>query len=301
MLELWIPVTVAAAFFQNLRSAVQKHLTTRLSGQGAAYSRFLFAWPWAVLYLLVLLKTTDTTLPALSVKFYWYCMGGGIAQIIATVLLLRTFAYRSFAVGTTLSKLEVVVVAIVGTYLLGDTLDASAKIAIALSALGLLALSAGQNQLTLTHFVTGLTHRSNLLGLGSAVFLGTAIVLFRGAAISIEHSTVLVAAGVTLVVSLSIQTVVMGAYLVLAETGELGRVVRSWRWSAIAGLSGMLATACWFTAFTLQNASYVRALGQIELLFTFFVTARVFRENIKNLEIVGSILIVAGIGLLLLL
>lgn len=301
MLELWIPVTIAAAFFQNLRSAVQKHLTGRLSGQGAAYSRFLFAWPWAVLYLYVLLKISDTNIPDVSATFIWYCAAGGIAQIISTVLLLRTFSYRSFAVGTILSKLEVVVVAIVGTYLLGDTLTFTAKIAIVFSAVGLLALSAGQNHLTLGHLITGLTHRSNLTGLGAALFLGTAIVLFRGASISIENTTVLVAAGVTLVVSLTIQTIVMGAYLLLAERGEISRVVASWRWSGLAGLSGMLATACWFTAFTLQNASYVRALGQIELLFTFVVTARVFREKIHALEILGSALIISGIGILLLL
>ena len=301
MFELWIPVTIAAAFFQNLRSAVQKHLKARLSDQGAAYARFLFAWPWAVIYLWALLRVSGADLPTLSSTFFLYCLAGGIAQIMATVLLLRTFAYRSFAVGTILSKLEVVVVAIIGTYLLGDWLTDSAKVAIAMSALGLLALSAGQQQLTVGHFVKGLAHRSNLLGLGSALSLGTAIVLFRGASVSIENTSVLIAAGVTLVVTLTIQTIAMGAYLLMAEKGQLSRVIRSWRWSGLAGLSGMLATACWFTAFTLQNASYVRALGQIELLFTFFVTARIFREDIHVLEVVGCFLIVAGIALLLLL
>ena len=51
MLELWIPITVAAAFFQNLRSALQKHLKGRLSTAGATYSRFCYAVPFAIAYV----------------------------------------------------------------------------------------------------------------------------------------------------------------------------------------------------------------------------------------------------------
>ena len=48
MIELWIPLTIAGAFFQNLRSALQKHLKSRLSTAGASYVRFFYAWPFAV-------------------------------------------------------------------------------------------------------------------------------------------------------------------------------------------------------------------------------------------------------------
>jgi hypothetical protein len=47
-MELWIPITIAAAFLQNLRSALQKHIKGRLSTSGAAYARFLYAWPLAL-------------------------------------------------------------------------------------------------------------------------------------------------------------------------------------------------------------------------------------------------------------
>ena len=47
MIELWIPITVVAAFMQNLRSALQKHLKAKLSTGGATYVRFLFALPFA--------------------------------------------------------------------------------------------------------------------------------------------------------------------------------------------------------------------------------------------------------------
>ena len=53
-MELWIPLTIAAAFFQNIRSAMQKHLKGKLSTLGAAYVRFLYAVPVSLLYLVII-------------------------------------------------------------------------------------------------------------------------------------------------------------------------------------------------------------------------------------------------------
>ncbi len=55
MFSYWIPITIFAAFMQNLRSVLQKHIKGRLSTGGASYVRFLYALPlsyvllWAVL------------------------------------------------------------------------------------------------------------------------------------------------------------------------------------------------------------------------------------------------------------
>ncbi len=300
MPELWIPVTIAAAFFQNLRSAVQKHLTGVLSGQGAAYSRFLFALPWAIVYLLVVLKVQDSPFPELNSRFWLYSVCGSVAQIMATVCLLHSFRHRSFAVGTTVSKLEVVLVALLGVLVLGDTLSWLAQAAIALSALGLIALSAGQNKLSWQSVAGEITGPAVRLGLGAALFLGASVVLFRGASLSLGLESAILSASVALAVALCLQTLIMGSYLLVAEPGELRKVLGSWRWSSLVGVAGMLASACWFTAFTLQNASYVRALGQIELLFTFVVTTRVFRERVSALELLGCGMITAAIVMLLL-
>ena len=59
------------------------------------------------------------------------------------------------------------------------------------------------------------------------------------------------------------------------------------------------ASACWFTAMTLEKVAYVRALGQIELIFTFASSVFWFREKIARLELAGCLLIVAGILTLL--
>lgn len=108
MPELWIPLTIAAAFLQNLRSAQQKHLTGRLSAGGAAYVRFLYAAPFALAYVALLAVVEGEPPPVPSGAFVAFAFVGGIAQVAATVLLLRSFATRSFAVGTAYSKTEAV-------------------------------------------------------------------------------------------------------------------------------------------------------------------------------------------------
>ena len=60
MLETWAVLAITGAFFQNLRSALQKHLKGKLSNSAAAYSRFLYALPFAIIYLLCLQFFTDT-------------------------------------------------------------------------------------------------------------------------------------------------------------------------------------------------------------------------------------------------
>jgi hypothetical protein len=109
--ELWIPITVAAAFFQNLRSALQKHIRGRLSTAGAGYARFLYAWPFALVYVWGLNAVAGLAWPSPSWTFLAYCLLGGVTQILFTVLLIHLFSFRNFAVGTTYSKLELVMVA----------------------------------------------------------------------------------------------------------------------------------------------------------------------------------------------
>ncbi len=68
-MPLWIPITIAAAFFQNLRSALQKHLKGQLSHVGATTTRFFYAWPLAILYLVGILEYSEASLPGLNTEF----------------------------------------------------------------------------------------------------------------------------------------------------------------------------------------------------------------------------------------
>jgi drug/metabolite transporter (DMT)-like permease len=300
MFELWIPITIFAAFMQNARSALQKHLKGRLTSLGAAYVRFLYAWPFALIYLAILYWGFGWELPRFHGTFLAWSILGGLSQILFTVLLMVLFNFRNFAVGTTFSKTEVAQVAIFGLILLGDKITLTASIAIAISVAGVLIMSAGQTKVTLSSLFTSLGEKATLLGLTCGAFLGLSVVFFRAAALSLEHGNFIMAACYTLAISVVLQTLMMGAYLLWKERQTLTDVLVCWRPASMVGLAGMLGSVGWFTAFTLQNAAYVRALGQIELLFTFLVTVFFFREKTTKLEVVGIILVVIGIVLLLL-
>jgi len=299
-MELWIPLTIAAAFFQNIRSAMQKHLKGKLSTLGAAYVRFLYSLPIALIYFFIVIVVEAQPLPQIKAAFLIYALLGGICQIMFTVFLLWLFSFHNFAVGTTISKLETVMVAIFGLLLLGDQLTTGVIIAIAMSTLGLVVLSAGQARLGVKNILRGLRQPSTLIGLACAAWLGMSVVLFRAASLSLGLDSFLVAAAFTLLIVLILQIAIMGILIGIREPLQLTRVLVHWRPAALVGISGGLASIGWFSAFTLQNATYVRALGQIELIFTFIATLLFFKEKVSRAEVAGIALICAAIIIILL-
>lgn len=299
-MALWIPITIAAAFLQNLRSALQKYIKGRLSTLGAAYARFVYAWPLALAYVLGLHLIGGLPYPEPNGLYLLYCALGSVTQILFTVVLLWMFSFHSFAVGTTFSKLEVVIIAALGAVILGDGVSPVAVLAILLSAVGVICLSMNQANLTLRGLLAGLAEKSTLIGLLCAALLGASVVFFRGAALELGHGNIAMRAGYTLVIALVIQTVIMGVFLRWREPGQLRAVLRYWRWAAPAGIAGALCSICWFTAFTLQNAAYVRAVGQIELVFTFLASVVFFHEKVRRMEVLGILMVIGAILLLLL-
>ena len=135
-MPLWIPITIAAAFFQNLRSALQKHLKGQLSDVGATTTRFFYAWPLAILYLIGILEYTEASLPGLNTEFWIFLILGSLSQIFFTFLLIWLFSFRNFAVGNTFSKTETAQIALLGFILLGDRLSLTTIVAIILSVFG---------------------------------------------------------------------------------------------------------------------------------------------------------------------
>jgi len=299
-MELWIPLTIGAAFFQNIRSAMQKHLQGKLSTLGAAYVRFIYALPIAMVYFFAVVYLDAHPLPAINTGFLLYALLGGICQILFTVFLLWLFSFHNFAVGTTFSKLETIMVAIFGLILLGDRLTPVVTLAIAISAVGVVILSTGQSKLGINNLIRRLWRLPTLIGLTCAAWLGLSVVLFRAASLSLGLDSFTVAASFTLLIVLILQTTIMGILIGLREREQLKKVIQHWRPAALVGISGGLASIGWFSAFTLQNATYVRALGQIELIFTFAVTLLVFREKVSRTEIGGILLIGVSIILVLL-
>lgn len=300
MIEIWIPITIAAAFLQNVRSALQKHLRGQLSVSGATFVRFSFGFPLAILYLIGLMLVLDQPLPQPNARFIVFMTSGGIAQILATALLVSLFAQRNFAVGTTYSKTETVQTAIFGIVILGDHLSTGAAMGIVVSLAGVMAISLAKSQTQLGAILGALTSRPALIGIASGSFFGISAVSYRAASLSLGGPGFLMQAAFTLACVTVLQTAVMALYMRWREPGQIGRTLASWRTAIWVGASGVAASACWFTAMTIQNAAYVRALGQIELLFTLAAAHFIFHERTTRLETIGIVLTVAGILWLLL-
>ena len=299
-MELWVPVTLAAAFMQNLRSALQKHLKGALSTSGATFCRFVYAVPLAIVYVMLLGEGYDLEWPTPNPRFALFAVLGGVAQIAATALLVYLFSLRNFAVGTTYSKTETVQTALFGLLILGEPVSPAAALAIAISLTGVMAISVARSALTPRNLLLGWTGRSALIGVLSGTFFGVSAVSYRAASLSLGGDGFLMQAAFTLACVLVFQTALMALWIRVREPGELTRVARAWRVAAFVGVSGMLGSAGWFTAMTLENAAYVRALGQVELVFTFIASWFFFRERSTGLEVGGVLLVVAGILLLLL-
>lgn len=298
-MELWIPITIVAAFLQNLRSALQKHVKDRLSTAGASYTRFFYAVPFALLYLSCLSLFTEAPLPDTNTRFFVFCVIGGSSQIAGTALLVALFSFRNFAVGTTYSKTEAIQTAMFGIVILGDSISTMAAGAILISLIGVLALSVGKGNVTSKNLMMAWTQPPALMGIGSGACFAISAVCYRAASLSLgEADNFVIQAALTLAWVTALQTLGMGVYLALREPGELRRVLRSWRVTAWIGLCGMLASACWFSAMTIQNAAYVRALGQVELIFTFVASVCFFRERSNRLEVAGIMLVISGLVVL---
>ena len=298
-MQAWIPITIAAAFSQNLRFMLQKRLKdTRLSSTGATLARFVYSAPLVALILVIYLSTTDQAAPVPGGRFFLFAFTGGIAQILATICVVALFAERNFAVGITFKKTEVVLTALVGLAVLGEGVGLAGGMAIAVGFLGLILLSdppEGGKTGWKRFF-----NRAAALGLGAGFLFSVSAIGYRGAALSLPAQDVVARAGFTLAVVTAFQSVVMIIWMSLREKGEIARVFAAWRVGALVGLSSMIGSFCWFTAFALQNAALVKALGQVELLFSYAATLFVFREKVTGREYAGTALILISVLVLVL-
>lgn len=299
-MEAWIPITIFAAFCQNLRSALQKHLKGRLSTTGATSARFVYAFPLAALYAAGLAAFGGFEVPSPNPSFLAYGALGALSQIGGTAMLVHLFSYRNFAVGNAYSKTETMQTALFGIVILGDPLSVAAVIAILTSLGGVIAISVARTAVTARTLVTGLAEKPALIGIGSGAFFGLSAVSYRAASLSLGGEGFIMQAAFTLACVTVLQTMVICTYMKLREPGELTRVLGAWRVAVWVGVAGMAGSVGWFTAMTIQNAAYVRALGQIELVFTFVASVFFFRERTNRIEVLGILAIVSGILVLLL-
>jgi len=291
--SLWIPFTVTAAAGQVARNAMQRQLTGPLGTWGATNIRFLFGFPFALVFFAGVLVATGDRLPWPTPAFWPWLMMGALCQIVATGLMLLAMNERSFVVTTAYIKTEAIQTAIFGFVFLGDHLTASKVVAIMIATVGVVitALRPGGDK--------GFSDwRPTLIGLLSAAAFALSANGYRGAIITIEGTSFVTAATYTLVLGLFVQTLVLTIYLLARAPEVLKSILGLWKPSLLAGFMGAFASQFWFLAFALTAAANVRTLALVEVLFAQGVAYYSLKQPLSARELAGILLIVFGVGLL---
>lgn len=299
-MEIWILITIGAATAQTLRFMLQKQLKgMALSTAGATFARFIYSSPLVAVIAVAYAVSTGQGVPDIPVVFWPYALAGGTTQILATMCVVALFSHRNFAVGITFKKTEVLLSAFFGFVILGDTFTWSTIMAMLVGLVGVLLLSDPPDGVGPWH--QRIFSRATALGLGAGILFGVSGNGYRGASLSLGDGDVFYRAIITLALVTAFQTIAMALWLVWRERGEIMRVLRAWRVAGLVGITSMIGSICWFTAFTLQNAAYVNAVGQIELLFSLLIGAFVFGEKVSTREWQGLGLLTVSIIMLVLL
>lgn len=295
--DLWIIVSIAAAVFQTARFMLQKHLATAtLSAAGATFSRFFYSAPFILGLLAVYLLVSGKQLPTLTPAFWIYGVFGATAQIMATVCVVLLFKQRNFAVGITFKKTEVIQTVLMGWIVLGEGVTPLGFTAIALGIVGLLLLSGGEDAQGWR--MGNVNKRAAALGIASGFLFSISAVTYRGASLTLVEDDPILRATVTLAAVVMMQTLIMMVWLRLREPGQMRAVWSARRVAVWIGLTSMGGSLCWFIAFTLQNAAYVKALGQVELILSVAASTLFFREKITGREWAGMAVLAASILML---
>lgn len=298
-MPLWIAVTLAAAVFQTLRFMLQRQLSLGpLSATGATLARFLYSAPLVAMLIVLYMRATQTPWPAFGGIFWLFGAVGGVAQILATVATVRLFQARNFAVGVTFKKTEVMQAVLVGWVLLGDAISLWGGVAIAIGLIGVLLLSAPPEVLRPSW--RSLANPAVGLGLFAGLCFAVSGVSYRGASLSLGLEDPLARAGLTLAAVTAMQ---MGAMLVWLRLRDPMQITAVWAARRVAiwvGLLSMAGSFCWFTAFTLQNAAYVNAVGQVELLLSALASVWLLGERITRREALGMTILLVSILMLVL-
>ena len=288
---LWAIFTIIAAFAQTVRNAMQRELTDPLGTVGATHVRFLFGFPFTLIFLGGLLAATGP-LPRPGLTFWPWVIDGAFAQVAATALMLAAMSERSFVVTIAYIKTEPIQVAIFGLIFLGDVLTWPMMIAIIVATAGVLIMSTKPGGM-----VGGI--RSTVLGLGSGAMFALSTVGFRGAILNLGLPSYAMAATFTLTVGIAMQAATLSLYLALRNRSVLFAILRAWKPSLFAGFMGAFASQFWFLAFALATAASVRTLALVEVLFAQLISRFAFGHRTSVREAAGMLLVVCGVALLL--
>jgi drug/metabolite transporter (DMT)-like permease len=210
--------------------------------------------------------------------------------------MLAAMRDRSFVVSIAFTKTEPIIIAIFGILFLHETPTPGVALAILIATAGVMLMSWPRSTPEVEKSLRDWTPA--LMGVGAGACFALSGTGYRGAILSLETPSFVLAATTTLALGLAIQTFVIVAYLALMDRRTLASIMGHWRPSLFAGFMGALASQFWFLGFAITTAAKVRTLALVEVLFAQVVSGRI-KQKTSLREFAAMAMIVVGILLLL--
>ncbi len=146
----------------------------------------------------------------------------------------------------------------------------------------------------------GVWWRATIVGLASAALFCRSYLCLREASLTLQAGSTFYRGAWSVVVVTTIQVIFLGPWLWIYQRREFAKLPRLVKPSIFIGITSALGSIGWFTAMAMENASYVKAVGQTEVIFTLLISTLYFREKIRAVEFAGIAVIVLAILLFVL-
>ena len=295
----WVLITAIASLSQTLRSVFQKNLIEDVGVLASAYSRFIFALPFVALLAVFFLDTQELViLKNLSSTGWFFLIAASICQILFTIILIKLFTLRSFAIGVAFSKTEVIQTTLLEIIIVGFILTSQVLLAIIIGFIGMLFMS--KQKLIGNVGYKKLFFKQVTLGVSCGIFLGLSSVLYKVALDSVTSDLIYKKVLILSFLALAFQSAIFGIYILVTEGSQNAlKLLLIWKRGLPVGFFACAATFCWFYAFSLVDATLVRAVGQLEIVFSVLISFIFYKERITGFELIGMSLITISILALL--
>lgn len=287
----WILFTLMAALMQAWRNAFQKQLSSTVDAYGVTLARFIGATPLAVLYLLLLYHfqpvADSISVSSFGTRFWLYIGMVAVSQILATILMVKLFQQKNYAIGVGLAKSEAILAAIIGVAVLGVQLSWLGWLGVLVGAVAVFLLSGARSMATLS-WPTLWT------GLASGLCFAIASLMVREASLELSQLPFLHRAGWVLLCAISLQNLLLLVWLSIKSPKTLAAMRQRMDLTLRVSVASFLGSLGWFSAMSLQSVPLVKTLGQIEVLFTLLISLYFFKEKLVKTDHAGLWLVMLG-------
>ncbi len=288
--NLWILLALLGGLFQTIRNTSSRTVAKIYKPSTVTLIRFGYALPFGLTYTLILyLMGFVAGVPTFS--FFLFTIVGSVFQAIGNTLFVNATKYGNFAVVVSFFRTDAILIAILSTLIFNVQYSTIAIFGIFLTVFGTFLITFFKNKLKLSN----LWSKDVVFGVSSAFFMAIAIMFFAESNKSFVGGNLVANVSIALIGNLFFQTILNGLWVFWKQKNELLELKKTWKNDIIIGLASALATICWFMAYVLKDSALVRAVGQIEFLFSILVSVYFFKEKLKKVEILSILIICVGI------